>query len=181
MKKYITGSLIIALITMSFTAHAELPTPSTYKKTFQVQQQYPNGYNQFGYPQQQYGAYGYGQPTQSDNYAKLQSTYNKIMIGKDLLWVFTGNESTFGKRLFYMFSGVLDRKFVQPIENKLGSLEYGRQMGAQAAYQNPYAQQGAACYDCIQQNATNPYQQNPQAIDKAIFGGANTNAGGIKQ
>ncbi len=181
--------------------YAELPTPSTYKKSFQAGQQlqggayggygqggYGQGSNQFGYPAQ-YGSNGYGysqQQAQQANAAKLQKTYNTIMTAKDLLWVFTGNESTFGKRLFFMFSGALDRQFVQPIERQIGNLEYGRQQGGvpqTARYQNPYAQApgAGACLDCIQQNPTNPYQQNPQAIDQSIFQGGGGAPGGIQR
>jgi hypothetical protein len=185
MKKMLFYTLTLSLITAGFPAFAELPTPNTSTQNqfpgnanFNnngFNQGYNQGYNQFNYPQQ-YGSNGTGQYGASGS--PVQKVYNTAMTAKDILWVFTGNESTFGKRLFYVFSGALDRSFVKPIENKIGNLEYNLQGGlpVQTA-QNPYVNQGVQnCYDCAQQNNTNPYAQNQNAINPAIF---NNSAGGI--
>lgn len=192
---------MLAIITLSFSAHADLPSVRN-----QYNQPYNNqfngnttGYNQFNYPNP-YGSgstgYGYGttQGQQQQTMAmqqqasgqKMQKMYNTYMTGKDLLWLFTADDSTFGKRLFYIFSGALDRKFIQPIENSIGSFEQNRQLGVTptvARQQRPSAQP-QPCYDCIQQNSTNPNAQNPNALNPALFNGSNQgplNQGGSGQ
>jgi|JI10StandDraft_1071094.scaffolds.fasta_scaffold225128_3 hypothetical protein len=191
MKKTLFYTLALSLIATSFPVYAELPNPATTRTN-----QFGNGaasynnngfnqggYNQFNYPSQ-YGSGG-GNAAQYGNGGQVQKVYNTAMTAKDILWVFTGNESSFGKRLFYVFSGALERRYLAPIENKIGNLEYNRQTGAvptQTA-QNPYMNQGAQyCYECAQQNNTNPYAQNQNAINPAIFNNSSsTSAGGLKK
>jgi hypothetical protein len=201
MKKMPFKLLAIALLTMSFSAHAELPNINNTQVNNPYNQYnqyngYNNGYNQFNYPVNYgsgayggYGSSGYGMTAaqqqqmlsqqQMASGQKAQKAYNTYMTGKDLLWVFTGDEGSFGKRLFFMFSGVLDRKFVQPVENTIGSLEQNRQLGVTpVATQTPYMNQGLQyCYDCTQQNSTNPYATNQNALNPALFGGNTTSSG----
>ncbi len=189
--------LQLMVLILSFPVFAELPNPNTTKANqanppafynnqgiYQGTSPYGQGYgNQFGYPQQYgAGANPYGQvDTRAANTAKVQRVYNTAMVAKDVLWVFTGNESTFGKRLFYVFSQALFNRVVNPIENSIGNLgSYGR-IGATNT-QTPYVNQGAQyCYDCMQNKNTNPYTQNQNAINPAIFNGAQGSSGGVQR
>lgn len=189
---------------MSIEAHAELPNVNNayQQQGYNQYNGYNNGYNQFNYPVNYgsgaYGGYGSGYGTtaaqqqqmlaqqQMASGQRVQKVYNTYMTGKDLLWVFTGDEGSFGKRLFFMFSGVLDRRFIQPVENTIGNLEQNRQMGVTpVAAQTPYINQGLQyCYECAQQRSTNPYATNPNAINQAIFNGSGqpgAQTGGIKK
>ncbi|MEZ4847002.1 MAG: hypothetical protein R2877_08790 [Bdellovibrionota bacterium] len=199
MNKLYAKITVLMLALASYPARADLPrvgaTPQGYSTQYNG---YTNGYNQFGYPSQYgSGAYGYGgagygtsaaqqqqmmAQQQMQSAQKVQRAYNTYMTGKDLLWLFTGDEGTFGKRLFYVFSGALDRRFVQPIERSIGNLEQNRQTGVMpvAATQSPYMNQGAQyCYDCLQQNQTNPYAQNPNALNPALFNNAGNTGSGV--
>lgn len=181
MNKTLIYTLASFLILTSFTAYAELPNPST--RIGQANNQgYNQGYNQFNYPAQ-YGSGG-GNAAQYGNGGQAQKVYNTAMTAKDILWVFTGNESTFGKRLFYVFSEGLSNRYLAPVQNKIGNLEYNRQNGVMPTQtgQSPYVNQGAqACYDCAQKNNPNPYAQNQNAINPAIFNSSSTSAGGLKK
>lgn len=190
MKKMANYTLAITLILTSFGANAELPSArnqSQYNQPYN--QQYNQGSNQYNYPNQ-YGSGAnmngtYGTPTNQQPGNSAQRMYNNISTGKDLLWMFTSDQSTFGKRLFFVFSQVLDRRFLAPIENRIGNLEANRQQGVARTSQPAQQGQGVQyCYDCVQQNNTNPYARNPNAVNPAIFnanGPSNSNAGGIQK
>lgn len=200
-------TIVLVTLVISSTAWADLPTSKNQQnRTNQMGTQYGNQGQNYGgqYGGQQYPYnYGQGQGAGAGYYnqnmyaqpsAAAATRANSVQrVGEsagDLLWLFTGSDSSikdqvkngfhsnsdtsFGGRLFSFFLGAVYKRFGVPLENKLGALEgsfMSKVTGTSTANaQYPYNQAGANyCYGCTQQNPTNPYMRNTQAVDPRLF------------
>lgn len=179
MKKRHHLILAAALMLMSQAAMADLPS-ATGSAT---QQQ----------PVQPYGQ-GQGYGSNYDNqqyYPPVQNaTIQTPQKSSDLLWLFTGSDSsltdqvhngfrsnsqtTFWNRIWSIAKGAAYRKFVTPIEYRLGAMENQVANIGTNVLQGNSNSATQYCYECMHPS-TNPYATNPNSM-APIFGGSSTSA-----
>lgn len=188
----------LLLILISNLALADLPTPSTVNRRQSYGQ--GNGYGAGYYDQQ---AMNQQMAMEQQRMRMTQSNIGQVgQSSSDLLWLFTGSdasitkqmksgfrgggEGTFWSRIWSFTKMSAYKRFLAPAENRLTGILSGYENTALAAGQGVGAAptSAAPCYDCIQQQNTNPLARNQNAINPAIFNGPTRgtqgSAGGIR-